>query len=157
MSNLEGLQPDHEFESAIDRTTLIGEGTSRLVYPVKGRENVVIKESKGPFHHANFVEWTIWHSLLKMGEDILGNEPNEELRHRFATCFSISYSAKFIMMERLEKLEPPYHPTPGMFPEWLNDKKASAFGKTDTGQIKVMDYGLVDFYQVLNPLNKMSF
>lgn len=149
-----GIRPDHEFESAIDRMRPLGEGTQRRVYAVEGKDDVVIKESKGPFHHSNFVEWTIWHALIKMGEKISGNEANPELIDMFAPCISISHSAKFLMMKRFDgPIGATEIPAKGI-PFWFNDKKPNAFGKTKDGVIKIIDYGAVDFYDALNPKNR---
>jgi len=156
MTNLIGLRPDYEFESAIDRNAQIGEGTGRRVYAVENCKSAVIKESKGPFHYSNFVEWIVWTALHEMGEEIMGNEKNEDLKHRFAACLSISHSARFLMMERLEELDVTDTIPMQTFPMWLNDKKSNAFGKTAEGQVKVMDYGMINFYQVLNPKNHTS-
>ncbi|ANL11969.1 MULTISPECIES: hypothetical protein [unclassified Rhizobium] len=157
MTALAGNVPDEEFERLIDRDEQIGnKGTSRIVFAVHGRSDLVIKESHQPFHHSNFVEWTVWYAIQKMADpEIMGNEPNSELRQQFAQCFAISHSARFLMMERLLPLElgeaQQFIPK---LPSWLNDRKPSALGKTAQGEIKVLDYGAVNFYEVLNPKNK---
>lgn len=154
MTQLAGLRPDHEFESIIDREILLGEGTSRRVYAVTGCDDVVIKESKGPFHNGNFVEWTVWNAIQQMREDGLRNKPNEELKDLFAACPAISYSARYLMMERLTPIVEAKADLPiQKFPNWLNDKQRKAFGNSAFGSIKVMDYAMVDFYRVLNPKN----
>ncbi|MHA6731962.1 hypothetical protein [Devosia sp. A369] len=152
-----GPQPDAAFEGVISRDDFVGEGQTRKVFGVVGYADVVIKESKAAYPDANFTEWTVWHALVKMQEDILGNEPNAELRLLFAQCFAISETGRFLMMERLTKLEiEDPHPAGHKFPLWLNDKKKSAFGKAQDSQLKVMDYGIVNFYSALNPKNNQG-
>jgi hypothetical protein len=57
-------------------------------------------------------------------------------------------------MERLQPVNDLDHTQLRNFPPWLNDRKQSAFGLAKDGQLKVMDYAMVNFYHVLNPLNK---
>ena len=127
MTKLVGIRPDHEFESLINRAELLGEGTGRRVYSAVGATDVVIQESKGPFHVGNFSEWIVWNALERMGEDIIGNEPNAELKRLFAKCVSISYSAKYLMMERLRRLDASDGPPRDRLPFWMNDRKPNAF------------------------------
>jgi hypothetical protein len=154
MNDLQGLKSDDELERLVNRNNKLGEGGARCVYAVLDRPHLVITESKGLFHSSNFVEWTVWCALKKMADDIMGNERNLELQNLFASCFAISHSARFLVMERLGELDNADVLVPSKYPDWLNDKKRSAFGKTEEGQIKVLDYGSVDFYRALNPKNK---
>ncbi|ANL87046.1 hypothetical protein [Rhizobium phaseoli] len=159
MTALTGIVPDEEFEKLIDRGGPIGkEGGSRIAFAVQGRSDLVIKESYRPFHHGNFTEWTVWCALQTMAQDIMGTVPNGELRLQFAPCFAISHSARFVMMERLLPLDSrdPLEEFVKKLPSWLNDKKPSAIGKTAQGDMKVLDYGAVNFYEVLNPKNKTN-
>ena len=41
-------------------------------------------------------------------------------------------------------------------PSWLNDKKSRALGSAAQDNIKVLDYGAVNFFEVLNPKNHLS-
>ncbi|MBL4582965.1 MAG: hypothetical protein JKY29_14265 [Gammaproteobacteria bacterium] len=157
MAVLRGLVSDQEFEKAIDRDDEVGRGSNRLVFAVLGTSEYVIKESKQAFHYSNFVEWLVWGAVSEMKEDILGNAPNEEMAGKFAECVAISHSARYLMMERLSPISSSAQLQLSNFPQWLNDKKLSAFGTSPDGSVKVMDYGMVDFYQVLNPLNHQSF
>lgn len=155
MSPIAGIQPDTVLIGLIDRAQRLGRGTSRDVYAVVDNDDVVVKESTLAFHYSNFVEWTVWHAVVKAGEDIMGNVPNSELKDLFAQCYAISESGRFLMMERLTGLTSEDRMPPGhVLPDWLNDKKPSAFGKARGGTVKIMDYGLVDFYSVLNPKNR---
>lgn len=141
-------------EDLIDFSNELGTGTTRRVYGVKGTPDFVIKQSHAPFHYSNFVEWTVWHAINEMAEDIMGNEPNPQLLELFARVVAISHSAEFLLMERLQPLKDPTLLQLRDFPDWLNDRKPNAFGLTSDGRVKVMDYAMVNFYHVLNPLNR---
>jgi len=147
-----GIVEDRLLEDLIDFGDQVGKGTTRMVFSVKGAPDFVIKESYLPFHHGNFVEWTVWNAVQKMAEDIVGHERNTKLRALFAETVAISQSAKFLLMERLGPLKDLDPNELKKFPHWLNDQKPSAFGFSKSGQIKVMDYAMVNFYDVLNPL-----
>ncbi len=153
-SNHAKLKPDSYFEGLINKSDLIGEGTTRKVYGAVNRIDVVIKVLKEEHFRTNVIEWIVWAALLEMGEDIMGNEPNPSLKGRFAECFEISPSSRYLTMERLAQLPPSSRPEASKYPMWLNDKKLSAFGLAANGDIKVMDYGLICFYHVLNPKNR---
>lgn len=153
MEILRGILPDSAFEQCIDFDRMIGKGTTRDVFAVFGRDDVVIKKQNNDFPLSNFVEWIVWNAVLKMREDIMGTTPNPDLQERFAECYSISHSARYLMMEKLSKIEDPSAIKLTDFPSWLNDKKPSAFGRCVKNNVKAMDYGLVNFYEVLNPRN----
>lgn len=104
----------------------------------------------------NLIEWLIWHAVQKMGEDIIGNTPNKEMKDLFAACMEISETGKYLMMERLGTIGAGTPIAKGNFPDWLNDKKDDAFGQSRDGKVKVLDYGMVNFYSALNPLNNRS-
>jgi hypothetical protein len=63
----------------------------------------------------------------------------------FAQIHSISWSGKFMVMERLskatwEEISPVLH----TFPRIANDRKPSNFGKDSAGNIKMLDYALIE-------------
>lgn len=151
---LSGIAPDHEFESRVDWQTQIGRGTTRHVYGVLGDEALVIKRSIGPFYQGNHVEWIVWNAIERMaGSDLpMGETQNEKLQHLFARCTAISFSGRYLMMERLHS-GGIKHDFYASLPGWLNDKKPSAVGISADGLPKVMDYAHVNFYSVLNPMN----
>lgn len=149
------MNPESYFEALLDGAP-IGKGTTREVYAVKARTDVVIKKTIQPFPEPNITEWMVWKALKKMEEDILGNSPNPDLKNLFAACYEISDTGRYLMMERLAPFEATDKINAGTFPEWLNDKKPSAFGKT-AGVIKVMDYAMINLYQLLNPNNRSPF
>ncbi len=88
-----------------------------------------------------------------MGKDIVGNNPNPDLKNLFAACHEISETGRYLMMERLTALDQSDRVELAKFPDWLNDRKPSAFGKV-ADKIKVMDYGAINLYAVLNPNNR---
>ena len=96
-----GPVEDQLLEDLIDFNDKIGTGTTRNVFGVKAIPDFVIKQSCKPFHHGNFVEWTVWKAVNEMAEDIMGNERNPKLLELFAKTVAISHSAKFLLMERL--------------------------------------------------------
>lgn len=149
-----GPVEDQILEDLIDFSNELGAGTTRRVYGVKGLPDFVIKQSHRPFHYSNFVEWTVWQAINEMAEDILGNETNSQLLEVFARAAAISHSAEFLLMERLQPLNDPARLQLRDFPDWLNDRKLSAFGLSSDGRVKVMDYAMVNFYHVLNPFNR---
>lgn len=149
------IEPDSYFKSLISDEK-IGSGTARDVYAVKERNDVVIKVQTIPFPHSNMVEWIVWGALERMGEEILGNETNQDLKNIFAECFKISETGKYLLMERLEQSEPFDKETLIHCPSWFNDRKPSAFGKSNNGTTKILDYGMIDFYEVLNPKNRKN-
>ncbi len=162
LSALAANTPDDEFEKWIDRTKQLGQGTTRTVYEMHGDDTVVIKEMRYPLPRANLIEWIVWEAVQRMAEDIMGTTPNLSMQNLFAKCYSISASGKFLIMERLSPLEKGDEFHRAKFPDWLNDVKPAAFGKDSAfgkdrhGNVKVMDYAMVNFYEVLNPLNRQG-
>ncbi|TAY52969.1 hypothetical protein [Rhizobium leguminosarum] len=72
----------------------------------------------------------------------------------------VSQTGRFLVMERLSALDDSDKFDRGSFPSWLNDVKPAAFGRDTSfgkdaiGRIKVMDYAEINFFDILNPLNK---
>ena len=155
-----GIQPDQTLEQLVDRNQKLGEGTSRVVYAVVGHDDLAIKESNGSLHLENIIEWIVWNAVEKMQTDGLSNSPNHDLVKMFAKTYSISQSGRFLVMERLNRGRADAITANDIFknswPDWLNDKKPSAFGRDDAGNIRVLDYAGVDFYRALNPKNKSN-
>src|SRR5207253_2992738 len=60
---------------------------------------------------------------------------------------SISSSGRFLVMERLSDLNRSLKGT--ALPVWQDDLKASAFGLTPNGEIRIRDYGTVKLGQLL--------
>ncbi|WP_296076695.1 hypothetical protein [uncultured Agrobacterium sp.] len=159
MSGLATLAPnatDAEFDKLIDRSKPLGSGTTRNVFEMRGDPTLVIKEMKEPFPIANVTEWIIWGAVRKMADDIMGNTPNAETQNLFAKCHNISQSGKYLIMERLSPLKVTDTIVRSAFPDWINDSKRDAYGWSADGTMKVMDYAMIDFYEVLNPKNRTS-
>lgn len=149
-----GLVGNDLLRNLIDFEDKVGKGNTREVFGVVGAPDLVIKRSHVSFHYSNFVEWTIWNAVKKMADDdIMGHEPNPDFVKIFAEVHAISHSAEFLLMERLQPLSDTRAILRKNFPNWLNDIKPSAFGLATDGEVKVMDYGMINFYHALNPLN----
>ncbi|AYR22302.1 hypothetical protein RC54_00035 [Herbaspirillum rubrisubalbicans] len=61
----------------------------------------------------------------------------------FAHVFSWSMSGKFLVMERLSPVklaDLAGHATPA----YINDKKPENFGRSKSGEIKLLDYGMLE-------------
>ncbi|MBY3559775.1 hypothetical protein [Rhizobium laguerreae] len=152
---------DDTLSLKIDRSIPpIGTGTSRIVYALRDHPELVVKEMKHPFPMSNMVEWLVWNALVKMAEDHLNAVTNVHLQTMFARSYAISQTGRFLVTERLSALDDSDKFDRGSFPSWLNDVKPAAFGrdtsfgKDAVGRIKVMDYAEINFFDVLNPLNK---
>ena len=150
-----GICSEEDLLDIIDRNNVIGKGTVRVVYGINGSNDFVIKESIREFCYQNFVEWIVWTALEKMADpQLLGNNPNSELKDMFASCRAISKTSKYLLMERLDPQVKVKEIPFARLPFWLNDKKPCAFGKDKLGNVKVLDYGSVNFYDALNPKNR---
>nr|WP_314709562.1 hypothetical protein [uncultured Comamonas sp.] len=112
----------------------IGRGTTRDVYEIPGHPDKVLKVCSVPSNYSNWAESVIYNSA-------------GDFQQCLAEVISISWSGKFLVMERL---------TPGVtanelaselanFPWFLNDKKPSNFGKTANGKIKMLDFAMLSF------------
>jgi hypothetical protein len=55
-----------------------------------------------------------------------------------------SDTARYLIMERLDDITVADYPLVPAVPDWLNDRKPSAFGKAADGTIKVCDYGMLE-------------
>jgi hypothetical protein len=125
----------NETEMESRKGNQIGTGTARHVYAVKDDGELVIKELKNSALHAsgnsNRREFEIWNRIK-----------DSPLQHLFASCKDISDSDRYLLMERLSRLDDT-DAIPDM-PSWLKDRKRENVGKTSTGQVKVLDYGQVE-------------
>ena len=117
----------------------IGRGGARETFHVQGDPSVVMKKMQLPFPGANILEWQLWNAVSKT-----------RLADCFGKCFAISETGRYLIMEYLEDItEDDYANVPDT-PIWLNDRKASAFGKTKAGVVKIRDYASVDLERVLD-------
>jgi len=114
-------------------------GTARLAYRLKNDPEAIVKKSILPRNFSNILEWTIW----------LGVEHHDRLAMILGRCHCLSTTGLYLIMECLDDIgEDDYRLVPDI-PVWCNDRKPSAFGKRN-GQIKVRDYGMVHFDDLLN-------
>jgi|SRR6185312_2517586 len=116
----------------------IGKGTAREVFAVPSDPDVVIKKLRGVFPGSNMVEWYIWNWVQ-----------TTPLANRFGKCLTISETAQYLFMERLNNLDTLDYADIPQMPIWLDDRKPDAFGKVN-GVIKVRDYGLLKWDKLLS-------
>lgn len=114
-------------------------GTTRHAYRMKGDPNAIVKRSIRPRHYSNFLEWTIW----------LGSESHPQLEAVLGRCHCLSVTGEYLIMERLDDIGVEDYHLISDVPAWFNDKKPSAFGKRN-GLVKIRDYGMVNFPDLLN-------
>lgn len=132
------LMWDSDVEQLIEQPSF-ARGTSREAFAVPTDPLIIVKRQIIKFPGANILEWQIWNALKSTG-----------LRDVFGECHSISETGQYLIMERLADIENSDWVNVPKVPQWLNDKKPSAFGKDRNGIIKVRDYGLVDLDRALD-------
>jgi hypothetical protein len=111
---------DADFDKLVRRPSFAN-GSAREVYEVPSDTSVVVKRVRTAYPGSNMVEWFIWNAVK-----------SSSLVSIFGECFSISHTGQYLMMERLDDLaQIDYADVPKM-PDWLNDRKPSAFGKAGT-------------------------
>lgn len=108
----------------------IGAGKVRKVYELVGFPDWVVKKGIYPPNSSNRTEWDIWNEVV-----------GTKLESLFARCAAISYTGRYLIMERLADLTDADLARIPDLPIWLTDYKRSALGKTAAGDIKVRDYG----------------
>nr|WP_313391565.1 hypothetical protein [Brevundimonas diminuta] len=128
MPNYEMQMSAESFKSLIDEAPFAA-GQSRAVYGVPSDSGVVVKTVKNGFPGPNIIEWHIWHQI---NDTTLGDT--------FGRCISISRCGQYLMMERLRDVVAGDAPFPTI-PDWLTDRKRSAFGVDYNGKVKIRDYG----------------
>jgi hypothetical protein len=122
------------------RGAFIGRGVTREVCEHATDPTKVVKmihKKHTPIPMANFIEWIIWCSVRET--------PLHEI---FGECFDISESGDFLIMERLDDISKADWADVPRFPDWLNDRKQSAFGKNANG-IKCRDYALLTLSELV--------
>jgi hypothetical protein len=147
MTTYECPMSDESFEKLIEPSHFAA-GQSRQVYRVVSDPAVIVKRVKNLFPGPNIVEWTTWHAIQ-----------DTELEHLFAKCLTISCSGRYLMMEHLDDTTTADDNLFPAFPDWLTDRKRSAFGRDAQGTIKVRDYGTLKLGYTLQeaPRFKLSF
>lgn len=129
---------DADIEAMIEAEPFAS-GTARVAYRLKNDSDAIVKKSIRPRHFSNIIEWAIW----------LGAENHPELAAILGRCHCLSVSGQYLVMERLDDISKEDYTLVPDVPVWFNDRKPSAFGKRD-GVIKIRDYGLVSFDDLLN-------
>lgn len=108
-------------------------GTTRDVYGIPGHPDKVLKVCVVPSNQTNWIESVIYANAG---------------RHQssFAVVHSVSWSGKFLVMQRLEGEVKAAELIPALssFPPFVNDRKPENFGKDANGNIKMLDYGMLD-------------
>jgi hypothetical protein len=108
----------------------LGEGGSRVVYAIIGTRSVVLKVGKhSPDSNRN--EWRIWQTIAHSGRARL-----------FARCYAISCDGRYLLMERLRDLTDAELQHRPKMPIWVTDRKRSAYGADNRGDVKLRDYGV---------------
>lgn len=111
----------------------IGRGTTRDVYEIPGHPDKVLKVCVVPSNQSNWIESVIYHAA--------GHN-----QRYFAAVHSTSWSGRFLVMERLtgSVTAADLSGVRSSFPPFINDRKPENFGKDANGQIKMLDYGMLD-------------
>jgi hypothetical protein len=136
------LMTDEFFDSIIIKPHF-DIGTSRKVFAVRDDPNVVVKKIKETGfdlegYSSNFLEWYLW-SVVK----------RTDIAHLFGECIATSFSRIYLMMERLNDLEQHELRNVPPIPEWVQDTRPNAFGKSVSGEIKIRDYGRISIGTML--------
>ncbi len=126
------LMTDQQFIQLLDHSAF-GKGAARHAFRVPTDPDVVVKKTVRPHPGSNMTEWLIWQAAAAA---------QNNLREVLGRCISISESGTYLMMERLDDLNPSDYADIPDVPTWFNDPKPDAFGKRN-GVIKIRDYGLV--------------
>jgi len=139
MADYPQCMTDDQFALLLEERAF-GFGTARHVFSVPTDPDVVVKKTVRPHPGSNMTEWLIWQAAAaaqKKLDGVLGR------------CISISESGTYLMMERLDDLNPSDYADIPDVPAWFNDPKPDAFGKRN-GVIKIRDYGLVHLDKLIS-------
>lgn len=121
--------PDAIFQVLLNHCNKVGHGSTRDAYEIPGHPDKVLKVSNKP---GNFTNWA---------EIVLYTRAKD--KSHLAEIFSWSWSGMFVVMEKLDRL-PPGAFEPSTLPRWLNDKKPENFGKSQSGEVKALDYAMFE-------------
>ncbi|QHE87231.1 hypothetical protein [Hydrogenophaga sp. BPS33] len=125
--------PGSDFEKLVSQCpNKIARGSTRDVFEIPDHPDKVLKSANVPTNYANWAEMVVYHSA-------------DENQRFFAKVHSISWSGKFLVMERLSRVTfAEVSPVLHTFPRFINDRKPVNFGKDSEGNIKMLDYALVN-------------
>jgi hypothetical protein len=126
---LEGIVQDSNVKAVLGPQ--IGtQGSARTAFERVGFSGGVIKQSRHPLHTSNRNEWLMWCQMKGTPDrDLLG------------TCYALSGSGEYLIMEDLRDLNAQEKQAPAKRPQWVSDVKAGNFGVSSGGQVKLRDYG----------------
>ncbi len=133
-SNAADVQFEELWRSCASAAPRIGRGTTRDVYGIPGHPDKVLKVCVVPSNQTNWIESVIYHAA-------------GDYQQSFASVHSISWSGRFLVMERLITGVVTAAELSAMrssFPPFVNDRKPENYGKDVNGKIKMLDYGMLD-------------
>ncbi len=110
----------------------LGEGGSRIVFTIIGTRCLVLKWGKF-LSAGNRNEWHIWKAI-----------EHSKIAHLFARCYAISSDGRYLLMERVRNLNKTELKNRTGMPVWVTDRKPSAYGAANNGDIKLRDYGVTN-------------
>ena len=125
---------DNWFES--NKGEFLGGGGARTGYACSSDPDSVIKEARGGTPAPNFIENFVWAQIK-----------DTDLAPLFGEVRAMSKSGRFLLMERLDKIEEA-DVTPVM-PDWMRDVWSNNFGKNAAGEVKCRDYANVSMGETL--------
>ncbi len=127
--SLTGLHDDAVFAALIGGSP-IGSGVHREVFAAPDPAFVIKREKN--FVYSNMCEWFIQ-----------GHVRDTDLEAIFGKIVAISKTGRYLMMEHLSDTAEGDGSIFPRIPDWLTDRKRSAFGRDAQGNVKVRDYGAV--------------
>jgi hypothetical protein len=131
-SNAADMQFEEVWRSCASAGSRIGRGTTRDVYGIPGHPDKVLKVCVVPSNQTNWIESVIFHAA-------------GDYQQSFAAVHSISWSGRFLVMERLTVVTAAeLSAARSSFPPFVNDRKPENYGKDANGKIKMWDYGMLD-------------
>jgi hypothetical protein len=119
---------------------LIGQGTYREVYELKGNPDFVVKVEKDPTkaRFANVCEWINW----------IDNKEWDYLYPWLCPCVDITENGQFLIQHRAKPIK--IDQLPEKVPSLFTDLKASNFGWFEN-RVVIVDY---TFFAIHSPTNK---
>jgi len=133
-TNAADVQFEELWRSCASAGPRIGRGTTRDVYGIPGHPDKVLKVCVVPSNQSNWIESVLYHSA-------------GGYKHSLAEVYSISWSGRFLVMERLTTGVVTATELSAMrssFLPFVNDRKPENYGKDVSGKIKMLDYSMLD-------------
>lgn len=132
--NAADVQFEELWRSCASAGLRIGRGTTRDIYEIPEHPDKVLKVCVVPSNQTNWIESVIYHAA-------------GDYQQSFAAVHSISWSGRFLVMERLTTgvvTAAELNAMRSSFPPFVNDRKPENYGKDVNGKIKMLDYGMLD-------------